>query len=106
MMAGTSTCCGNCRIGNNVWIGPGAIISNRKVIGDNARVTIGSVVAGNVPAGAEYTGNFAMPHQQFMRNYMLSLRKSGAAPKKSLTNKQHLIAPPLRTRKSNLYCIA
>lgn len=87
-IAGKSTCCGYCTIGNNVWIGPGAIISNRKVIGDNARVTIGSVVAGNVPAGAEYTGNFAMPHQQFMRNYMLSLRKSGAAPKKSLTSKQ------------------
>lgn len=100
MMAGTSTCCGNCRIGNNVWIGPGAIISNRKVIGDNARVTIGSVVAGNVPAGAEYTGNFAMPHQQFMRNYMLSLRKSGAAPKKSLTSKQTVsdCPPPADTQ--------
>lgn len=74
-IAGKSCCCGNCRIGNNVWIGPGAIISNRKVIGDNARITIGSVVTVNVPAGAEYTGNFAIPHQQFMRNYMNSLRK-------------------------------
>ena len=60
------------------------------MIGDNARVTIGSVVAGNVPAGAEYTGNFAMPHQQFMRNYMLSLRKSGktTAPDKMKEDKE------------------
>lgn len=75
MMAGLSGCCGNCRIGNNVWVGPCVIISNRKVVGDNAHITIGSVVASNVPAGAEYTGNFAIPHQQFMRNYMNSLRK-------------------------------
>lgn len=72
---GRAGCCGHCCIGNHVWIGPYAVISNRKVIGDNARITIGSVVVGNVPAGAVYTGNFAIPHRQFMRNYMISLRK-------------------------------
>lgn len=75
MMAGIAGCCGNCRIGNYVWIGSSAIISNRIVIGDNARITLGSVVVRNIPAGAEYTGNFAIPHRQFMKNYMSSLRK-------------------------------
>lgn len=74
-IAGKALCCGNCRIGNHVWIRPCTVISNRRVIGGNARVTIGSVVVENVPAGAVYTGNFAIPHQQFMRNYMTSLRE-------------------------------
>lgn len=74
-IAGKSVCCGNCRIGDRVWIGPGAIISNRIVIGDNAHITIGSIVVGNVPAGAAYTGNFAIPHRQFMKNYMSSLKR-------------------------------
>ena len=44
-------------IGNNVWIGGGAIILPGVVIGDNAIVGAGAVVTRNVPAGATATGN-------------------------------------------------
>ena len=44
-------------IGNNVWIGGGAIILPGVTIGDNAVVGAGSVVTRDVPAGATVVGN-------------------------------------------------
>ncbi|MDF0729403.1 sugar O-acetyltransferase [Pseudomonas entomophila] len=44
-------------IGNNVWIGGGAIILPGVTIGDNAVVGAGSVVTRDVPAGAVVVGN-------------------------------------------------
>lgn len=62
MIAGTVT------IGDDVWIGPGASISSGITIGDKARITIGSVVTKDVPAGQTVTGNFAIPHDKFIEN--------------------------------------
>ncbi|HEX6978969.1 MAG TPA: sugar O-acetyltransferase [Alphaproteobacteria bacterium] len=45
------------RIGNNVWIGGGAIILPGIVIGDDAVIAAGSVVTRDVPAGATVAGN-------------------------------------------------
>jgi maltose O-acetyltransferase len=45
------------RIGQNVWIGGGAIILPGVTIGDNAIVGAGSVVTRDVPAGATVVGN-------------------------------------------------
>ena len=44
-------------IGNNVWIGAGALILPGVVIGDDAIIGAGSVVTRNVPAGATVVGN-------------------------------------------------
>ena len=76
LIAAGGLCCGNCRIGDHVWIGAGAVISNRVVVGDRARVSIGSVATKDIPAGETYTGNFAIPHQIFMRNLKASLAEN------------------------------
>lgn len=41
-------------IGNDVWIGAGAVILRGSVIGDKAVIGAGSIVKGEVPAGAVY----------------------------------------------------
>lgn len=48
-------------IGENVWIGGGAIILGGVTIGDNAIVGAGTVVTRDVPAGATVVGNPARP---------------------------------------------
>lgn len=50
-------------IGNNVWLGGGAIILPGVTIGDNAVVGAGSVVTRDVPAGAVVVGNPARVRQ-------------------------------------------
>ncbi len=44
-------------IGNNVWIGGGAIILPGVTIGDNSTIGAGSVVAGDIPADVVAVGN-------------------------------------------------
>ncbi|MEJ6782550.1 sugar O-acetyltransferase [Aminobacter sp. Piv2-1] len=48
-------------IGDNVWIGGGAILLGGIEIGDDAIVGAGSVATKNVPAGATVVGNPARP---------------------------------------------
>ncbi|MCQ8242167.1 CatB-related O-acetyltransferase [Acetobacteraceae bacterium KSS12] len=48
---------GDVTIGNDVWIGVGAIILPRSVIGDGAVIGAGAVVRGTVPPYAICTGN-------------------------------------------------
>lgn len=67
-IAASTMVAGNTTIGKNVYIGPGARISNGITIGDNARISLGSVVTKDVPAGATVTGNFAIPHEKFIEN--------------------------------------
>ena len=50
-------------IGNNVWLGGGAIVLPGVTIGDDAVVGAGSVVTRNVPAGAVVVGNPARVHR-------------------------------------------
>lgn len=57
---------GHSIIGDNVFVGPGAVLRNRIIIGDGARVSIGSIVTKNVSAGETVTGNFAVPHESWM----------------------------------------
>ncbi len=58
---------GNVTIGEECWIGPGATVSNNLTIGAAARVSLGSVVVREVAPGAHVSGNFAMPHRDFLR---------------------------------------
>lgn len=64
---------GNVDIGNNVWIGPSASVTNRITLEDNCFITLGSVVTRSVKSGETVTGNFAIPHQKFLRNLKRSL---------------------------------
>lgn len=57
---------GNVEIGKDVWIGVNATVANRLKIGDNSRVTLGSVVTQNVEEEKTVTGNFAVEHRQFI----------------------------------------
>jgi acetyltransferase-like isoleucine patch superfamily enzyme len=41
-------------IGNDVWIGAGAVILRGTTIGDKAVIGAGSIVKGDVPAGCVY----------------------------------------------------
>lgn len=65
---------GNCVIGNEVWIGVNATVSNRLTVNDHARVSLGSVVTKDVPAGTTVSGNFAIDHQKFLRNLKSSIQ--------------------------------
>lgn len=67
MIAGNAMIAGNVTIGNDVWIGPSTTISNRINIGNNAFITLGSVVVRNVAEKEKVTGNFAMPHDTFIK---------------------------------------
>lgn len=64
---------GNVDIGDNVWIGPSAVITNRIVLEDNCFITLGSVVTRSVKKGETVTGNFAIPHQKFLKNFKRSI---------------------------------
>lgn len=66
----TCSICGGATIGDNVRINPGAIVSNQIVIGDNAFVTLGSVVIKDVKPNEKVTGNFALEHNRFMYKYI------------------------------------
>jgi UDP-3-O-[3-hydroxymyristoyl] glucosamine N-acyltransferase len=66
---------GSSIIGNDVWIGPNAIISSAIRIGDGARVSLGSVVIRDVPPGGRVSGNFAIDHERFMKLFKDSQRE-------------------------------
>jgi maltose O-acetyltransferase len=51
-------------VGNNVWIGTGAIIFPGTSIGDNSVIATGSVVMSNVPASVVVAGN---PARQILK---------------------------------------
>ncbi len=59
----------------DVWIGPGVTLINGMHIGKSARVNIGSVATKSVADYESVTGNFAIPHQQFIENLKKSTRK-------------------------------
>jgi UDP-3-O-[3-hydroxymyristoyl] glucosamine N-acyltransferase len=63
---------GSTVIEEDARIGPNATVSNGLHIGRRARITLGAVVTRDVEDGGHVTGNFALPHGQFMAN----LRKS------------------------------
>ena len=54
------------RIGNNVWIGPGAIITGSITIGDGATIAAGTVLSRDVPPGCLVGGN---PGRVIVRDY-------------------------------------
>ncbi len=59
-------------IGDRAYFGPNCTISNGVKIGEDATVTIGSVVTRDVESGQRVTGNFALPH----RDFIMALKRS------------------------------
>lgn len=59
---------GRVMVGENTWIGYGAMIRNGIKIGNNARVNMGAIVTKNVADGESVSGNFAIEHSKFIEN--------------------------------------
>lgn len=57
---------GSTTIGDNVYIGLNATLLPGITIGNKAFISMGSVVTRNVEDGQQVTGNFAIPHKQFL----------------------------------------
>ena len=60
--------CGRVKIGANSYLGPNCTIKNGLFLGENSKVSMGSVVTKNVNENEVVTGNFAIPHKQFIEN--------------------------------------
>jgi len=62
----TQSCIGGSdKIGEDVWIGIGAAISNGVTVGNRARVLLNAVVAYDVAEDEVVSGFYAMPHRQW-----------------------------------------
>ena len=57
---------GRVTLGDGSYIGPQAAISNGLTVGKGATVSIGSVVTRSVPDHTRVTGNFALPHADWL----------------------------------------
>lgn len=64
---------GNVMIGEDAWIGVNATITNRIVIQNGGRVSLGSVVTKDVKENQTVTGNFAIDHELFIKNMKKNL---------------------------------
>jgi UDP-3-O-[3-hydroxymyristoyl] glucosamine N-acyltransferase len=53
-------------IGDDVYLGPSAVVVNGAKVGAKARVSMGAVVTKDVPAGSTVSGNFAIEHSRFL----------------------------------------
>ncbi len=56
-------------IGEDSWVGLGAVLRNGIKVGKRTSVNMGAIVTRDVPDGASVTGNFAVPHEQFIRKF-------------------------------------
>lgn len=57
---------GRCELGQGAYIGPNATLRNGVKIGAGATVSMGAVVTRDVPDDATVSGNFAVPHAQWL----------------------------------------
>ncbi|MGC9219274.1 MAG: UDP-3-O-(3-hydroxymyristoyl)glucosamine N-acyltransferase [Athalassotoga sp.] len=73
LIASGATLSGSVSVGKNCWIGPNASIVNGLKVEDEAWITIGSVVVENVKKGQKVTGNFAIDHDFFVKQYVKTL---------------------------------
>lgn len=62
-----ATLSGRANIEEDVYIGPGATISNGVAVRQNAKISLGAVVVKDVDKGETVTGNFAINHRRFLR---------------------------------------
>ena len=60
--------CGRVKIGANSYLGPNCTVKNGLILGENTKVSMGAVVTKDVKDNEVVTGNFAVPHKQFIEN--------------------------------------
>lgn len=68
MIAANAVFGGRIEMGDEVWVGLAATIKNGIHIGSRARINMGAVVTKNVEAEESVSGNFAIPHSQFIKH--------------------------------------
>lgn len=68
---------GRCEIGDGAYVGPNACMRNGIKVGKNATVSMGSVVTRDVSDDMTVTGNFAVPHQDWL-NFVKTLSAKGS----------------------------
>ena len=66
---------GHVTVGKRCWIGPGAVFRDSITIGDEAIVSMGSVVTKDVPPNKTVTGNFAIDHDVFLKHLKSKFEK-------------------------------
>ena len=59
---------GRVKIKDNSYLGPNCTVKNGLVLGKNSKISMGSVVTKDVKDDEVVTGNFAIPHEQFIKN--------------------------------------
>lgn len=74
LVAGSVQLAGYNDIGNDVWIGPSAVLAHGLTIGNNAQIKLGSVVVKDVQESEEVSGNFAYTHTKRVRNFIKEQR--------------------------------
>ena len=74
MIAALVGIAGSTRIGRGVWLGGRASATNHLEIGDGARITFGSTVTRDIPAGETVSGYPARPHREQLRAQALTAR--------------------------------
>lgn len=75
LVTSSSSIAGRTIIGDDSWIGVGAILSNGIKLGKSTRANIGSVVVRSIPDGESQTGYFAIEHSKFLNNFKKSIGK-------------------------------
>ncbi|MDE9449057.1 hypothetical protein J3R80_01060 [Aliiroseovarius sp. Z3] len=68
-ITGSVQIAGYSKIGDDVWIGPSAVVRNLISVGNGARIEIGAVVARSVPEGGCVSSPFAMDHKRTLRKF-------------------------------------
>lgn len=66
LIASRSTFGGRTILGDDSWIGLGAVISNGLVLGSKVSVSLGSVVTKGLKDGETVSGNFAIEHNKYI----------------------------------------
>ena len=73
LIASRSTFGGRTILGDDSWVGLGAIVSNGLVLGNKVSVSLGSVVTKGLADGEKVSGNFAINHDKYI-NFIKSIR--------------------------------
>ncbi|MDB1921743.1 hypothetical protein PMY56_02205 [Clostridium tertium] len=73
LIASRATFGGRNILGDDSWIGLGAIISNGLILGSKVSISLGSVVTKNLKDEEEVSGNFAINHNKYI-DFIKSIR--------------------------------
>ncbi|WP_460293372.1 UDP-3-O-(3-hydroxymyristoyl)glucosamine N-acyltransferase [Clostridium tertium] len=73
LIASRTTFGGRTIIGDDSWVGLGAIISNGLTLGNKVSVSLGSVVTKSLKDGEKVSGNFAINHNKYI-DFIKSIR--------------------------------